>query len=115
MPGTTCFAFKGKSEADIFRKVGDQLQVNTVLEGSVRKAGEKLRVTARLINVNDGYQLWSEELRRRRKRYFYLSEQRGPARCRSPADQIRCRSGARVGEEVDREPGGSSPLFAGTL
>ena len=40
VPGrTSCFAFKGKTEADIFRKVGDQLRVGTVLEGSVRKAG----------------------------------------------------------------------------
>ena len=62
VPGrTSCFAFKGKSEADIFRKVGDQLQVDTVLEGSVRRAGEKLRVTAQLINVTDGYHLWSED------------------------------------------------------
>jgi TolB-like protein/tetratricopeptide (TPR) repeat protein len=62
VPGrTSCFAFKGESEADIFRKVGDQLHVNTVLEGSVRKAGEKLRVTAQLINVSDGYHLWSED------------------------------------------------------
>jgi TolB-like protein/tetratricopeptide (TPR) repeat protein len=61
VPGrSSCFAFKGKAEEDIFRKVGDQLQVNTVLEGSVRKAGQKLRVTAQLINVSDGYHLWSK-------------------------------------------------------
>ena len=62
VPGrTSCFAFKGKSEEDIFRKVGDQLSVGTVLEGSVRKAGDKLRVTAQLINVSDGYHLWSKD------------------------------------------------------
>src|SRR5438128_1324787 len=62
VPGrTSCFAFKGKNEDDIFRKVGEQLHVNSVLEGSVRKAGEKLRVTAQLINVADGYHLWSKD------------------------------------------------------
>ena len=62
VPGrTSCFAFKGKNEESIFRKVGDQLHVGTVLEGSVRKAGEKLRVTAQLINVSDGYHLWSKD------------------------------------------------------
>jgi TolB-like protein len=61
VPGrTSCFAFKQKTEADIFRQVGNQLHVDTVLEGSVRKAGDKLRVTAQLINVNDGYHLWSK-------------------------------------------------------
>jgi TolB-like protein/Tfp pilus assembly protein PilF len=61
VPGrSSCFAFKGKNEEDIFRKVGEQLHVTAILEGSVRKAGEKLRITAQLINVADGYQLWSE-------------------------------------------------------
>ena len=58
VPGrTSSFAFKGKNEEDIFRKVGDQLRVGTVLEGSVRKSGDKVRVTAQLINVSDGYHL----------------------------------------------------------
>jgi adenylate cyclase len=62
VPGrSSSFAFKGKNEEDIFRKVGEQLHVNTVLEGSVRKAGDKLRITAQLINVADGYHLWSED------------------------------------------------------
>jgi TolB-like protein/Flp pilus assembly protein TadD len=62
VPGrTSCFAFKGKNEEDIFRKVGERLHVGTVLEGSVRKAGDKLRVSAQLINVSDGYHLWSKD------------------------------------------------------
>jgi TolB-like protein/Flp pilus assembly protein TadD len=61
VPGrSSSFAFKGNNTGDIFRKVGEQLRVNTVLEGSVRKAGDKLRITAQLINVRDGYHLWSE-------------------------------------------------------
>src|SRR5438128_11094837 len=62
VPGrSSSFAFKGKNEDDIFRKVGEQLHVNAVLEGSVRKAGDKLRITAQLINVADGYHRWSED------------------------------------------------------
>jgi serine/threonine-protein kinase len=61
VPGrTSSFAFKGKDDENIFRKVGDQLHVNAVLEGSVRKAGDKLRITAQLIKVADGYHLWSD-------------------------------------------------------
>src|SRR5436305_3078106 len=61
VPGrSSSFAFKGKNEDGIFRKVGEQLHVNAVLEGSVRKAGDKLRITAQLINVTDGFHLWSE-------------------------------------------------------
>ena len=61
VPGrSSSFAFKGKNEDNIFRKVGEQLHVATVLEGSVRKAGDKLRITAQLISVADGYHLWSQ-------------------------------------------------------
>jgi TolB-like protein len=55
---TSSFAFKGKNE-DI-RGIGQALGVNTVLEGSVRKSGDRVRVTAQLIDVSDGAHLWSE-------------------------------------------------------
>ena len=55
---TSSFAFKGE-KTDI-REVGAKLNVKTLLEGSVRKAGSRLRITAQLINVADGYHLWSE-------------------------------------------------------
>jgi TolB-like protein/Tfp pilus assembly protein PilF len=54
---TSSFAFKGKTE-DV-RKIGEQLNVGTVLEGSVSKAGNKLRVSAQLINVANGFHLWA--------------------------------------------------------
>src|SRR6476659_5660337 len=61
VPGrSSSFAFKGKNEDDIFRRVGEQLHVNAVLEGSVRKAGDRLRITAQLVNVADGFHIWSE-------------------------------------------------------
>jgi TolB-like protein len=55
---TSSFAFAG-SEIDI-REIGNKLNVNTVLEGSIRKSGEKIRITAQLIKIEDGYHLWSE-------------------------------------------------------
>jgi TolB-like protein len=55
---TSSFAFRGSGQ-DI-RTIGEKLEVKTVLEGSIRKAGQTLRVTAQLINVEDGYHIWSE-------------------------------------------------------
>ena len=55
---TSAFAFKG-TKTDT-RTIGQALNVRTVLEGSVRKAGNRLRITAQLINADDGYHLWSE-------------------------------------------------------
>ena len=61
VPGrSSSFAFKGRTDEDIFRRVGETLHVSTVLEGSVRKSGNRVRITAQLINVADGYHLWSE-------------------------------------------------------
>ncbi|MEE9238152.1 MAG: adenylate/guanylate cyclase domain-containing protein, partial [Thermodesulfobacteriota bacterium] len=55
---TSSFAFKERS--DDIREMGEKLNVNKILEGSVQKQGKKLRITAQLINVEDGYHLWSE-------------------------------------------------------
>jgi len=55
---TSSFAFKGQNQA--IKDIGAQLDVDTVLEGSVRKSGNKLRITAQLIDVDNGYHLWSE-------------------------------------------------------
>ena len=59
---TSAFVFKGKNE-DV-RKIGSQLNVAKILEGSVRKSGNRVRVTAQLINAADGYHLWSENFDR---------------------------------------------------
>lgn len=59
---TSAFAFKGKN-TDI-REIGIQLNVDRILEGSVRKSGNRVRITAQLINTADGYHIWSENFDR---------------------------------------------------
>jgi serine/threonine-protein kinase len=59
---TSSFAFKGKDQ-DI-REIGEALNVSTVLEGSVRKVGDRVRVAAQLINAADGFHLWAETYER---------------------------------------------------
>jgi TolB-like protein/class 3 adenylate cyclase len=70
---TSAFAFKGK-DADI-RTIGEQLGVKNVVEGSVRRSGERLRVTAQLISVADGYHLWSETYDRDVADVFAIQEE----------------------------------------
>jgi adenylate cyclase len=69
---TSCFAFKGRSE-DI-RRIGTTLGVDTVLEGSVRKADNKLRITTQLINVADGFRLWSQSFDREMQDVFAIQD-----------------------------------------
>jgi TolB-like protein/DNA-binding SARP family transcriptional activator/Tfp pilus assembly protein PilF len=69
---TSAFAFKGK-ESDV-REVARQLDVETVLEGSVRSDGGYLVVTAQLINAETGYQLWSDRYERQLKDVFTVQE-----------------------------------------
>jgi serine/threonine protein kinase/tetratricopeptide (TPR) repeat protein len=70
---TSAFQYKGK-ELDI-RRIGQELGVATVLEGSVRKAGNRLRVTAQLIGVGDGYHIWSERYDRDAADVFRIQDE----------------------------------------
>ena len=70
---TSAFQFKGKS-ADV-REIGRTLGVDSVLEGSVRKAGDRVRITAQLIGAGDGYHLWSESFDRRLEDIFAIQRE----------------------------------------
>ena len=70
---TSAFSFKGK-HVDL-RTVGGRLNVTTVLEGSVRKSGKHLRIMAQLINVADGYHLWSERYDREFQDIFEVQDE----------------------------------------
>jgi serine/threonine-protein kinase len=69
---TSAFAFRGK-EVDI-RRIGEALGVRTILEGSVRRAGNRVRITAQLINAADGYHLWSERFDREMTDVFVMQD-----------------------------------------
>ncbi|MFC1800201.1 protein kinase [Candidatus Eisenbacteria bacterium] len=70
---TSAFAFKGRS-GDI-REIGKQLDVESVLEGSVRKAGTRVRITAQLVSVADGYHIWSEKFDREMQDIFGIQDE----------------------------------------
>ena len=67
---TSAFAFKGGNES--VQRIGELLKVGYVLEGSVRRAGSQLRITAQLINVADGFQLWSDTYDRQAEDVFAI-------------------------------------------
>jgi len=79
MPGlrvparTSSFAFKGKPEN--VKKIAEALQVATLLEGSVRKVGGRVRITAQLVNAADGYHLWSQTFDRELKDIFAIQDE----------------------------------------
>ncbi|MBI5868135.1 MAG: protein kinase, partial [candidate division Zixibacteria bacterium] len=70
---TSAFAFKNKQ--DDIRAIGRTLDVGAVVEGSVRKAGSKIRVTAQLVNVADGYHIWSERYDRELEDVFAIQDE----------------------------------------
>jgi TolB-like protein/Tfp pilus assembly protein PilF len=80
---TSSFAFKGKQED--LGVIAEKLGVGVVLEGSVRKAGNRLRITAQLVNVADGYQLWSDRFDRTLDDVFAIQDEIA----RAIADRLR--------------------------
>jgi TolB-like protein/Flp pilus assembly protein TadD len=70
---SSSFAFKGRNED--LRTVGQKLQVANVLEGSVQKSGDRLRVTAQLVNAADGYELWSQTFDRNLADVFAVQDE----------------------------------------
>ena len=70
---TSSFSYKGKHE-DV-RKIANELGVATVLEGSVRRSGSRIRITAQLINAEDGYHLWSDRYDREMSDVFAIQDE----------------------------------------
>src|SRR5512139_1677464 len=73
MARTSAFAFRGK-EQDV-RKIGADLNVEHILEGSVRRSGNRLRVTAQLVKASDGYHLWSQRFDREMTDVFAIQDE----------------------------------------
>jgi len=73
MARTSSFAFRGK-EADV-REIGARLNVEHILEGSVRRAGSRIRVTAQLVKASDGYHLWSQRFDREMTDVFAIQDE----------------------------------------
>jgi TolB-like protein len=97
---TSAFSFKNK-HVDL-RIVGDRLNVKTVLEGSVRKAGNRVRIMAQLINVADGYHIWSERYDRELKDIFEVQDDI------SRAIAERLKVALKSGQEPSVKPGTSN-------
>jgi TolB-like protein/tetratricopeptide (TPR) repeat protein len=88
---TSSFSFKGRNED--LREIGAALNVNHVLEGSVRRSGTKLRITAQLIRSDDGFHLWSETYNRELIDIFEIQDEIA----RSVAEQLAASLGLSFG------------------
>ncbi len=95
---TSSFSFKGKN-TDV-REIGAALGVGNVLEGSVRKSGERVRITAQLVQVSDGFHLWSETFDRELTDIFAIQDEIAS----SIADQLQLTLGTEIGGAVAKRP-----------
>ena len=88
---TSSFSFKGRNQ-DV-REIGRALNVNKVLGGSVRKAGNHVRITAELVNAADGYQIWSETFDRKLDDIFEVQDEIATTICHRMREQMVDRPG----------------------
>ena len=95
---TSSFFFKGKNEP--VQSIGRQLGVRTVLEGSVRRSGNRIRVTAQLINAADGYHLWSDNFDRELGDVFAIQEEIA----RAITDSLKVRLQAKESRQLASVP-----------
>ena len=93
---TSAFEFKGKAQS--VRKIGEQLKVSSVVEGSVRKAADRVRVSTQLVNVSDGYCLWSQRFDCKMTDIFVVQEEMA----KSIADLLRVELGSKAGTGLVR-------------
>jgi serine/threonine-protein kinase len=99
---SSSFAFKGK--ATDLRTIAEQLQVRTLLEGSVRRAGNRVRISAQLVNAADGYQLWSNRFDQELTDIFAVQDEIATAIATTLRSALRESGGRPVGQ-VPNEPG----------
>jgi serine/threonine-protein kinase len=93
---TSSFALKGKS-LDI-SEIGERLKVRTVLEGSVRRVNQRVRITAQLINAADGYHLWSERYDRDVEDVFAIQDEIA----RTIVDRLKVKLGSAESEAIGK-------------
>lgn len=104
---TSSFAFKGKQ--DDIRDIAIRLNVDKVLEGSVRKSGNRVRITAQLINAADGYHIWSENYDRNLTDIFEVQDEISNIIADKLKEQLTAMSSA-VSEEPTVAPVARAPL-----
>jgi serine/threonine-protein kinase len=102
---TSAFAFKGQ-RIDL-RSIGEQLRVATVLEGSVRRAGRRVRVSAQLASASDGLHLWSERYDRELTDVFALQDEIAEAIARALGERLAGGRGSSDAVAAPIPPGGA--------
>ncbi len=98
---SSAFSFKGKNAKLV--DIGRELKVATVLEGSVRKFGERVRISVQLINVDDGFQMWSETYDRQLTDVFEVQDEIAALVCAALKDKLLPKPAPAVDPELARQ------------